>query len=64
MTRYERDQFFTALCQLRERYSHRGDDDRVGTLSMEDIVAWAEREMVALGPAEATPSAPANQPKA
>ena len=62
MTRFERDQFFEALCRLREVYSHRDDDDRVGSVSIQEIVGWAEREMVALGPAEATAHAQANKP--
>jgi hypothetical protein len=64
MTRYERDQFFEALCRLREGYSHGDDDDRAGTVSIDEVVGWAEREMVALVPAEATAPAQANESKA
>lgn len=64
MTRYERDQFFEALCRLREGYAHRDRDDRAGTVSIESVVGWAERAMVALGPAEATASAQAKDLKA
>lgn len=64
MTMYERDQFFESLCRLREGYSRRDEDDRVGTMSIEEVVGWAERELVALAPAEATASAQANEPKA
>jgi hypothetical protein len=64
MTRYERDQFFESLCRLREGYSHRDEDDRVGTMSIQEAVGWAERELVALAPAEATAPAHATEPKA
>jgi hypothetical protein len=64
MTRYERDQFFESLCRLREGYSHRDEDDRVGTMSIEEVVGWAGRELMALATAEATASAHANESKA
>jgi hypothetical protein len=64
MTGNERDQFFEAFCRLREAYSHRVDDDRVGTVSIEEVVGWAEREMVALERAEATTTVQASEPKA
>lgn len=64
MTRYERDQFFESLCRLREEYSQRDEDDRVGTMSIEEVVGWAEGELAALAPAEATAPAHANEPKA
>jgi uncharacterized SAM-dependent methyltransferase len=64
MTRYERDQFFDALCELRERYALRADADRLGIHSIDDVVQWAEREMVALGPVEATESGQANESNA
>jgi uncharacterized SAM-dependent methyltransferase len=56
MTRHERDQFFDALCELRERYGLRADADRLGIHSIEEVVRWAEHQMVALGPAEASVS--------
>lgn len=64
MTRYERDQFFDALCGLRERYPLRDDADRLGIHSIEEVIRWAEHEMVALGPAEATATGQANEANA
>ena len=64
MTRYEREQFFDALCQLRERYSGRGPDDQVGILSIEAVVRWAEREMQVLRSVDAAAEARINEQRA
>jgi hypothetical protein len=38
MSRYERRIFFDRLCQLRETYEARGDDDAVGSHTIDDVV--------------------------
>jgi hypothetical protein len=48
MTRYERMQFFEALCGLRETYATRSDADRRPELSIEDAIAYAEAVMFAI----------------
>ena len=47
MTRYERMQFFEALCDLRAAYASRSDADRRPELSIEDAIAYAEAVMLA-----------------
>ena len=48
MTRYERMQFFEALCDLRANYAARSDADRRPELSIEDAIAYAEAVMFAI----------------
>jgi hypothetical protein len=48
MTRYERMQFFEALCDLRAAYASRSDADRRPELSIEDAIAYAEAVMFAI----------------
>jgi hypothetical protein len=48
MSRYERGQFFEALCGLRDAYSARSDDDRRSALLVNDAVTYAEAVMLAL----------------
>ena len=48
MTRYERMQFFEALCELRVAYASRSDADRRPELSIEDVIAYAEAVMFAI----------------
>ena len=45
MTRYERMQFFEALCDLRAAYASRSDADRRPELSIEEAIAYAEAVM-------------------
>ena len=47
MTRYERMQFFEALCDLRAAYASRSDADRRPELSIEEAIAFAEAVMFA-----------------
>ena len=48
MTRYERMQFFEALCGLRATYATRSDADRRPELSIEDAIAYAKAVMFAI----------------
>ena len=48
MSRYERMQFFEALCDLRAIYATRSDADRRPELSIEDAIAYAEAVMFAV----------------
>jgi hypothetical protein len=48
MTRYERMQFFEALCEMRATYASRSDADRRPELSIEDAIAYAEAVMFAI----------------
>jgi len=43
MTKYERRQFFDRLVQLRALYRLRGSDDSTVTISIDDVIALAER---------------------
>ena len=47
MTRYERNQYFKRLCELREQYRDRGADDRRGTTTIAQAIAAAEAVMLA-----------------
>jgi hypothetical protein len=48
MSRYERRQFFEALCMMREGYTNRSDDDRRSALSVGDAIIYADAVMTAL----------------
>jgi hypothetical protein len=48
MNRFERGQFFEALCGLRNAYAERSDDDRRSSLLINDAVIYAEAVMRAL----------------
>jgi hypothetical protein len=48
MSRYDRGQYFEALCGLRDAYSLRSDDDRRSALLIDDAVTYAEAVMNAL----------------
>jgi hypothetical protein len=48
MSRYDRDQFFEALCRMREAYAIRADDDRRSSILIGDAVIYAEAVMQAL----------------
>jgi hypothetical protein len=50
MSRYERRIYFEALCALRARYGRRSQLDRAGKMTIDEVIAWAEAEMAALGP--------------
>ena len=43
MTKYERRQFFDRLVQLRALYRLRGSDDSTVAISIDDVIAHAER---------------------
>lgn len=68
MSRYERTTYFERLCALRAAYENRAVADRTATISIAEVIAFAERELDAV-PApidtsasdEATPSASADQ---
>jgi hypothetical protein len=45
MTRRERATFFNRIMELREAYQHRGDDDRVGTTTIDEALVDAELEL-------------------
>jgi len=45
MTRRERATFFNRIYDLREAYQHLGDDDRVGTTTIEEALIDAELEL-------------------
>jgi hypothetical protein len=48
MSRYDRTQYFEALCQLRAAYAARSDFDRRPVLSIDDAIAYAEAVMFAV----------------
>lgn len=48
MSRYERGQYFEALCGLRTAYAGRSDDDRRSSLLINDAIVYAEAVMRAL----------------
>ena len=48
MTRYERMQFFEALCDLQASYATRSDADRRPEISVEGVIAYAEAVMFAI----------------
>ncbi len=52
MSRYERGQYFEALCGLRDAYAGRSDDDRRSSLLINDAIAYAEAVMRALDDSE------------
>ena len=47
MSRYQRTQFFEALCSLQATYAERSDFDRRSVLSIDDAIAYAEAVMIA-----------------
>ena len=47
MRRYDRDQFFEALCRLRDAYAVRSDADRRSSFLIADAVVYAEAVMCA-----------------
>jgi hypothetical protein len=47
MSRYERSQYFEAICRLQAAYLNRSDDDRRSDLSIDDAMAYAEAVMAA-----------------
>ena len=55
MTRYERNQYFKRLCELREQYRTRGSADRRGTTTIAQAIAAAEAALLA---SPATPEQP------
>jgi hypothetical protein len=63
MTRYERMQFFEALCVLREAYATRSDADRRAEISVADAIAYAEAVMFAVD-AEAEEALAIDEPQA
>jgi hypothetical protein len=48
MSRYERGQYFEALCGLRDAYGQLSDDDRRSALLVNDAIVYAEAVMRAL----------------
>ena len=45
MSRYERRIYFERLVELRRAYVTLGDDDRATTMTVDEAIAWAEREL-------------------
>ena len=57
MSRYERTTYFERLCALRAAYQTREVADRSGTISIAEVIAFAERELAtAIAPVEPTAS--------
>jgi hypothetical protein len=52
MSRYERTQFFEALCAMRHGYAARGDEDRRSALSIDDAVIYADAVITAIAAEE------------
>lgn len=48
MSRYERMQFFETLCDMQATYATRPDGDRLGDISVDDAIAYAEAVMFAI----------------
>ena len=48
MSRYERMQFFETIYHLRATYAIRSDADRRGTISVDDVISYAEAVMFAI----------------
>jgi hypothetical protein len=48
MSRYERTTYFERLCALRASYETREVADRTGTISIAEVIGFAERELVAV----------------
>jgi hypothetical protein len=48
MNRYERRMFFERLCELREQYDTRGNDDAVGSHTIDDVITHAEATLEAI----------------
>ena len=48
MSRYERDQYFEALCAMRDAYARLADDDRRSSLLIGDAIIYAEAVMQAI----------------
>ncbi len=48
MSRFERGQFFEALCGLRDAYAGRSDEDCRSSLLINDAITYAEAVMLAL----------------
>jgi len=48
MTRYERRAFFDRLYGLREAYRTLAADDRTATISIADVIDWAEAKLAAM----------------
>lgn len=62
MDRYARRKHFERLCDLRDTYAQRGDDDRLSVIDIETVIAWASDLLVRDGialieePADSTTS--------
>lgn len=57
MNRYERTRYFERLCALRAAYEPGGVADRFGFVSIAEVIAFAERTLVAVSiPADVSPS--------
>ena len=54
MSRYERGQYFEALCEMRDAYARLTDDDRRSSLLIGDAVIYAEAVMLALASEDST----------
>ena len=48
MSRYERRQYFEALCQLKDGYANRSEEDCRSALSVDDAMIYAEAVLAAL----------------
>jgi hypothetical protein len=55
MSRYERRIYFERLVELRQAYAVLGDDDRTAAMTIDEAVAWAERELGATYASESAP---------
>lgn len=58
MSRYERTNYFERLIELHVSYAMRGDEDRTGVMTIDEVIAWVEEEMTAAP----TPDARGDQP--
>jgi len=61
MSKYERRMWFEWLIELRRVYMTMGDDDRTTVMTVDDAVAWIERELQATRAAEPTPATEAER---
>jgi hypothetical protein len=59
MSRYERRIYFERLVELRLAYATLGDEDRIAVMTIDEAVAWAERELGATVASESAPGAEA-----
>jgi len=56
MSRYERRVYFERLVELRLAYAVRGDEDRTPTMTIAEVIAWAEHELDATPASDQRPT--------